>query len=206
MGIVTCDIDGVISDCTERYRKLYTGKHLPGWEPDWDAFHGPAMDCEPVHDEYVTLIQMLHEGGHQIYLLTNRLEQFRRRTVQFMNINAVPYHRLLMRREDEDFATSKGNRLDQLIACGLRPSLGIDDDPAERTAYENRYIPFLYVHRGHHTGEITRGTVSEQEGEEGQGQVQGQRDPGAEGDPLPEAERRGSADRQAAEAAGSTAG
>jgi hypothetical protein len=157
VSVVTCDIDGVISDCTERYRQLYTGRDEPGWTPDWDRFHGPDMDFEPCHEEYAQLLRMLYLGGWKIYLLTNRIIDLRDRTAAYMARNNVPYHKLLMRDHNQPFAHAKGAHLDSLISRGVKISLGIDDDPAERATYVNRGIPFLYVHRGHHNGEIVVG-------------------------------------------------
>lgn len=155
--IVTCDIDGVISDCSGRYETLYRGRDEPGWRPDWETFHGPAMDSEPCHREYVLLLQMFDRAGATIYLLTNRTEDLRQRTSAWCFRNGVPYYSLLMRDFDTPFPQAKGLHLDKLIAIGDKPSLGIDDDPAEEEAYRSRGIPFLYVHRGHHVGEIGNG-------------------------------------------------
>lgn len=155
--VVTCDIDGVLSDCTERYETLYRDRDKPGWRPDWDAFHGPAMDEEPCHKEYVLLLQLLQRANARIYLLTNRTEDLRSRTAKWCYYNDVPYDTLLMRDFDQPFPTAKAVHLDHLIARHERPALGIDDDPAEEKTYLERNIPFLYVHRGHHVGEIGNG-------------------------------------------------
>lgn len=157
--VVACDIDGVLSDCSGRYKELYLGKDLPGWRPDWVRFHGPLMDDEPCHREYVTLLSLFKSSGVEIVLITNRTEDLRDRTEKWLRYNGVPYDQLLMRCTDGfySFGEQKGVHVDSLLLAGKKVALGIDDDAAERETYESRGIPFLYVHRGFHVGEIANG-------------------------------------------------
>lgn len=171
MSIIAWDYDGVLTDCTERYAKLNEGRYRmvsstesdyvpvheenPDWVPDWDTFHGPSMDEELPHMEYVVLARLLAAAGHQNVIVTNRITTFRERTIAHARKHDIPFVALRMREPGQDFATAKGLHLDSLIDIG-HIGMGFDDDPAERETYEIRGIPFFYVDRGHHSGEITR--------------------------------------------------
>lgn len=217
------DIDGVISDCTERFRTLYEGKFLPkpeflitvydgldyepihldgsafraavdtsldqtlyyntstgtlhmgdgstivrdlpvmsthmernpDWQPDWDRFHDKRMDAEPPHMEYVQLARLLHYGKSAVVdLVTARADVYRARTMKYMSKHSVPYRNLWTRHQDHGWENSKFHAIQAILNQGDNIVLAVDDDPKNRALYANHDIPFLYVPRGHHDGEV----------------------------------------------------
>ncbi len=98
---VIFNLDGTIFNVDHR---TYLIKTKP---PNWKAFNKACVD-DPVYGSVVQLVRVMHEQTYQILLFTGREETVRSETIESLDINDIPFHHLVMRKE-------KDYRPDQII-------------------------------------------------------------------------------------------
>lgn len=141
---VLWDVDGVLADITHR---LHLCPGRPGaTNTAWDVYHERYLDDPPILGN-VQLAKLLHAGGYNNVLVTNRPEQERRRLEWWLGEQGVPYHQIFMR-EDGANHGSKEWVLERLHLPTV--VLAIDDDARHGEMYTRNGIPFLYVHSGYY--------------------------------------------------------
>jgi phosphoglycolate phosphatase-like HAD superfamily hydrolase len=92
--LVIFDIDGTLADVSERIH------HLKKKPKNWDAFlQGMAQD--KAIRSMVRLCNILYASGIQIILCSGRNEQHRAETVKWLAQQAVNYHDLLLRKDND---------------------------------------------------------------------------------------------------------
>jgi trehalose-6-phosphatase len=78
---IIVDIDGTLAEKGER-------------DPfDWDN-----VDNDTVHEVIVELVQLLHEDGYVIILVSGREEVCEEKTITWLEDNGIPYNCLFMRK------------------------------------------------------------------------------------------------------------
>ena len=92
---VIFDIDGTIADISERVH------HVRRKPKNWNAFNAGMAQDKAIHS-MVRLCKILYAAGLRIILCSGRKERNRPETVEWLEKQGVPYHQLLLRK-DEDF-------------------------------------------------------------------------------------------------------
>ena len=93
--IVIFDIDGTLADISERVH------HIRKNPKNWNAFVAGMAQDKAVHS-MIRLCNLLYAGGLRIILCSGRNEKNRPETVAWLEKQGIPYHELLLRK-DEDF-------------------------------------------------------------------------------------------------------
>lgn len=119
------DIDGVVADVRHRLHHLQTGR---GRRKDWDAFFAAASD-DGVHSEGLAVVERLAHD-HEIVFLTGRPERLRASTEQWLDINGLGGHGLVMRPEG-DRRPAATIKVELIAELSRDRTIGIvvDDDP-----------------------------------------------------------------------------
>ncbi len=87
--IVIFDLDGTLADIEHR-------QHLvKGRKKQWRQFFAACVHDKP-HKAVITMLQALHDR-FQIYIVSGRSEEVRTETEEWLSLNQVPYHALIMR-------------------------------------------------------------------------------------------------------------
>lgn len=93
-GIVICDIDGTIADCSHRQHFV---KRPEGEKKDWDAFFG-GMEQDAVRTEIWQQVMELKIEGYDVILVSGRPSNYRINTLRWLSRNnLLDYSALLMR-------------------------------------------------------------------------------------------------------------
>jgi hypothetical protein len=93
--IVIFDIDGTLADISERV------DHIRKKPKNWSAFNAGMAQDRAIHS-MVRLCNILYAAGLHIVLCSGRNEKNRTETVEWLERQGVPYHELLLRK-DEDY-------------------------------------------------------------------------------------------------------
>jgi predicted kinase len=94
-GIVLCDIDGTVADCTHRRRFLQQ-------EPkDWDGFFR-AMGEDSVIDEVATQVLNSVDDGYQLFYVSGRPDIYRFQTEGWLAHMGLAHHKALFMRRTGD--------------------------------------------------------------------------------------------------------
>lgn len=91
--IAVVDIDGVLADPSHRQH------HLDARPRDWDAFFAEVSGDVPI-PEGISMLACL-AVDHEIVLLSGRPERTRTDTVGWLERAAVPFDRLVLRRDSD---------------------------------------------------------------------------------------------------------
>jgi phosphoglycolate phosphatase-like HAD superfamily hydrolase len=140
---VVFDLDGVLADNTPRL------KHIRGETPDWDAFHADQhQDC--CYPGWRVLVNTLWDSGITVFFVTNRREDYREVTEQWLDTNDVRYDYLRMRVRGEDREQSKLNHLRGVDELGYTILFVVDDDPELVAAFGAAGYTTIYAHSGYY--------------------------------------------------------
>lgn len=93
--LVIFDIDGTLADISERVH------HIRKKPKNWNAFTA-GMAQDKANHSMIRLCNILYAAGLRIILCSGRNEANRPETVEWLAKQGVPYHELLLRR-DEDY-------------------------------------------------------------------------------------------------------
>jgi hypothetical protein len=93
--IVIFDIDGTLADISERVH------HVRRKPKNWNAFNAGMAQDKAIHS-MIRLCNILYAAGLRIIHCSGRNEKNRPETVDWLKNQGVPYHELLLRR-DEDY-------------------------------------------------------------------------------------------------------
>ena len=93
--LVIFDIDGTLADISECVR------HVRKKPKNWNAFTAGMAQDKAIHS-MIRLCNILYAAGLRIILCSGRNEANRPETVEWLAKQGVPYHELLLRR-DEDY-------------------------------------------------------------------------------------------------------
>lgn len=122
---VIVDVDGTLCDVTSvRHHVLTRPKNF-------HAFHEGAADCPP-HPHVIDWVGRYHDAGHEILVVTGRMEQWWRSTVDWLAHHLPVTHHGPYMREDGDYRPDtvvKREIYDQL-AKHYDIRAAIDDNPA----------------------------------------------------------------------------
>ncbi len=93
--LVIFDIDGTLADISERVH------HVRKKPKNWNAFTAGIAQDKAIHS-MIRLCNILYAAGLRIILCSGRNEANRPETEEWLARQGVPYHELLLRR-DEDY-------------------------------------------------------------------------------------------------------
>ena len=142
--VLIVDIDGVIADATAHQH------YLNGTSQDWENFFEAALNSR-VFREGRELVKSL-DVSKPIFLMTARPSYLLEKTIHWLNQNKIFWDALLMREENDDRSSPevKLDLLRDLIECGYKPTLALDDDPRNLLMFWEQKIPSIYVHSGYY--------------------------------------------------------
>jgi len=143
-SVLIVDIDGVIADATAHQH------YLNGTSQDWENFFEAALNSR-VFREGRELVKSL-DASKPIFLMTARPSYLLEKTIYWLNQNKIFWDALLMREENDDRSSPevKLDLLRDLIECGYKPTLALDDDPRNLLMFWEQKIPSIYVHSGYY--------------------------------------------------------
>ena len=143
-SVLIVDIDGVIADATAHQH------YLNGTSQDWENFFEAALNSR-VFREGRELVKTL-DASKPIFLMTARPSYLLEKTIHWLNQNKIFWDALLMREENDDRSSPevKLDLLRDLIECGYKPTLALDDDPRNLLMFWEQKIPSIYVHSGYY--------------------------------------------------------
>ena len=143
-SVLIVDIDGVIADATAHQH------YLNGEIQNWEKFFEAALDTR-VFREGRELVKSL-DRQKPIFLMTARPSDLLEKTVHWLSQNEIRWDALLMREEKDDRSSPevKLDLLRDLIECGYKPTLALDDDPRNLLMFWEQKIPSIYVHSGYY--------------------------------------------------------
>ncbi|GAA0315972.1 hypothetical protein GCM10009087_28070 [Sphingomonas oligophenolica] len=131
MRAVIFDIDGTLADVEHRLH------HLDG-DKDWIAFFRDMQDDKPI-EPIAELARLLHKaveakhGLEAVLIVTARpdREDWRRTTLDWLDVHAIPYDRIYFRPEGDTRQDHlvKAEILQRILEDGYEPVLVIDDRP-----------------------------------------------------------------------------
>ena len=141
---VVFDIDGVLSDAAGRQR------FLEGDRRDWDAFF-EACEEDPLVVEVGRLLELL-DRDLLVVLLTGRPLRVRPQTQAWLGRFSVRFDLLVMRDRGDYARVSvfKRRTVQALREYGFDLRLAFEDDPANRTMFEDEGVPCIYIHSGYY--------------------------------------------------------
>ena len=141
---VVVDIDGVLSDATQR-------QHYLEWpNRDWRAFFD-ACDADPVIDEVKTLLDLL-DPTLAVLLVTARPHRVHELTEAWLRHYAIRWDLLVMRSWG-DYELSRDFKQSvvwELRQYGFDLRLAFEDDRRNVAMFRHDGIPCLYVHSGYY--------------------------------------------------------
>lgn len=107
MKFAIIDLDGTLCDDTHRVPHASAG--------NWEDYFCKLTD-DPVHIDVRYLIHMICDTA-KILLLTSRQERYREMTLEHLHKHEIPFHYLLMRKDDDerDSAVNKISQLEEFF-------------------------------------------------------------------------------------------
>jgi hypothetical protein len=91
--IIIFDIDGTIADIEHR-------EHLVrGRKKQWREFFAACIHDKP-HEAVIAILRAAYPL-YQIYLVSGRSDEVRKETEAWLELNNVPYHQLIMRKQND---------------------------------------------------------------------------------------------------------
>ncbi len=141
---VVFDIDGVLSDATNRQHFIERGRR------DWTAFFEACGD-DPVIEEVARLVELL-DPRLAVVLITGRPLRVQPQTVAWLERYGLRWDLLVMRERGDysQVAAFKRAAVADLRAHGLDLRLALEDDPANHAMFVAEGIPCVYIHSGYY--------------------------------------------------------
>ncbi|HVX23690.1 MAG TPA: hypothetical protein VHB02_20270 [Acidimicrobiales bacterium] len=141
---VVFDIDGVLSDATDRQHFLARGRR------DWAAFFD-AVGEDRVIAEIARLVQLLDPALH-VVLLTGRPLRVQPQTLAWLEHYGLRWDLLVMRDwgDYSQVTMFKQGVVRDLRHYGLDLRLAMEDDPANHAMFEAEGVPCVYIHSGYY--------------------------------------------------------
>jgi len=143
--VVLVDIDGVISDASQRQH------FLEGTERDWKAFFLAAEHDEPLAD-FIEVLRVF-DRDLAVVLLTARPHYLREITLTWLAANEVRWDALILRdRRDGRLQSSEFKRrsVRELHAQGFTVRVAFDDDVRNVAAFVDEGLRAVYIHSGYY--------------------------------------------------------
>lgn len=100
---IICDLDGTL--CNISHRQSY----VQSKPKNWKAFH-QALSKDILYEFCAEMLQMYHERGYAILLVTGRPEEYKCQTQQWLKDHKIQYDALWMRKSGDfrkDFLIKK---------------------------------------------------------------------------------------------------
>jgi uncharacterized HAD superfamily protein len=143
-SVLIVDIDGVIADASAHQHFLTSEIQ------NWEAFFEAASNTR-LFREGRELVKSL-DAAKPIFLMTARPSYLLEKTVDWLNQNEIYWDALLMREGNDDRSSPevKLDLLRDLIECGYKPTLALDDDPRNLLMFWEQKIPSIYIHSGYY--------------------------------------------------------
>jgi hypothetical protein len=91
--IIIFDLDGTIADIEHRQH------FVQGKKKKWRDFFAACIDDKP-HEAVVIILRALYPL-FEIHIVSGRSDEVREQTEAWLELNQVPYHHLIMRREGD---------------------------------------------------------------------------------------------------------
>ncbi len=131
---VIFDIDSTIACPKHRLHRL----------PDWAQFFEAMHLDPPITPVIKTLLALLSAGNH-IILVTGRPDQYRNKTVEWLEAQNIQSYRLFMRPTGDKRPNHevKSEILDQILSEGYSVFLAFDDRASDAQMYRSRGIVCL---------------------------------------------------------------
>lgn len=142
---VVVDIDGVLSDATDR-QHFIDGDGRRDWRGFFDA-----CGEDTLIDEVAVLIGLL-EPGLAVVLLTGRPVRVQDRTLAWLDRHHVRWDLLIMR-DAGDYSRArefKRQTVGELRRCGFDLRLAFEDDRRNLEMFHEEGVPCLYIHSGYY--------------------------------------------------------
>jgi len=138
MNLAIIDLDGVVADSTERFKRATR----PDGSIDWPTAFNPdlvALDV-PIDGAEVAM-KRLEQRGYTIVFLTSRPESMRDATQAWLDVHGLDYHDLVMKPRSAQFIKTvrwKAAEVRRMVALAGRSAadsvLFIDDEELHRDA------------------------------------------------------------------------
>jgi phosphoglycolate phosphatase-like HAD superfamily hydrolase len=143
--VVVFDIDGVLSDASERQHFL-SG---PG-RRDWKGFFEAAGN-DALIEEVARLTELI-DRDLGLVLLTARPTTIREITVEWLERHGVRWDLLIMRPEGDYMPSPDAKRMavNELRSAGFDLELAFDDDRRNVDMFHSEGVPCLYIHSGYY--------------------------------------------------------
>ena len=91
--IIIFDLDGTLADIEHRQH------FVQGKKKRWRDFFAACIADKP-HRAVIAVLRALY-GKYQIYIVSGRSDEVRAPTEEWLKVNDVPHHKLIMRREGD---------------------------------------------------------------------------------------------------------
>jgi len=143
--IVLVDIDGVISDASQRQH------FLEGDTRDWKGFFLAAEHDEPL-DSFVEVLNVF-DRDLAVVLLTARPDYLREITIEWLGSNGIRWDALILRGRRDGRLQSpdfKRRSVRELHAKGYEIRVAFDDDKRNVQAFVDEGLRAVYVHSGYY--------------------------------------------------------
>lgn len=91
--IVIFDLDGTLADISHRQHMVQSKRR------DWPGFFAACVDDAP-HEAVITILRAL-QSQFEIWLVSGRSDEVREQTENWLRLNGVPWHELIMRHKGD---------------------------------------------------------------------------------------------------------
>ena len=104
-SVVICDIDGTISDTSNRTHYIEKPKEATkNWKKDWNSFFR-EMIHDPVREDIKKLLLQFHKEGKTVIFMTARPEMYRDVTVRWLQSHFLSFFDTIIMRRIQDKRT-----------------------------------------------------------------------------------------------------
>jgi hypothetical protein len=122
---VVYDLDGTLVDDSDRLRLASTANGQIHEEIYYDE---AVLPLDDVRVNMRALLFNDYDAGYEIFLVSNRKEKFRKITERFLESNVIPYHRLILKPDNDNRPEEEFKKSVLLSLTDLRFCLRVVDD------------------------------------------------------------------------------